>query len=184
MAEITPAKQNIFEEETQFRSSVNESVQQKIGGSINFINTRQYDKHEWNLNGNYPLGVGSTGLDGVFPFLFDVELTGFWYYAGDIGSSGTTTIDVHRITGGDTDAGSIFTALPSVDTTAADGSITIYNAITSSFLSNPTGHSSAAIDTGESNPLHLNSGDALRLDLDTAMLSANNFQFGIFFRPR
>ena len=184
MTDIADAKAPIQEEETQFRSALSEQLFQKVGGAINFINNRQYDKHEWNLNGNYSLGVGSSGLDGVFPFLVNVELTGFWYYADQVGSAGTTTIDVHRITGGGTDAGSIFTTLPSVDTTASSGSITVYNAVTSNFYSNPTGHSAAAIDTGETNPLYLNAGDALRLDLDSVMLEANNFQFGIFFRPR
>lgn len=184
MAEITPTKQNIFTEETQFRSSVNESVQQKIGGSINFINSFQYIDKSWELNGNYPLGVGSSGVDGVFPFLFNVELTGFWYYTSDVGTSGTTTVDLHRITGGSTDVGSIFTTLPSIDSTASDGSTTVFNAIDNVFLSNPVGHSSAVIDTGESNPYYLNQGDLLRLDLDTSMQSGNNFQFGIYYRPR
>lgn len=179
MSNLAEARKDIELEDVKYRSSVSEAVGNKIGASINFINRRQYDKHSWNLNGPYALGVGSTGPDGVFTFLFDVEIVGFSYYAGVIGNSGTTTVDVHWISGGDTDEGTIFTTKPSVTTTAADDTITTRDVLNGVTLTNPTGHTLAVLNKTE-----FDAGDTLRLDLDDAMTGANNFQFTIFFRPR
>ena len=179
MAIVTPARKNIEINDVAFRSSISEAVGNKISAFINFINSFQYDKHSWNLNGPYSLGVGSTGTDGVFTFLFNVEVVGFSYYAGVIGNSGTTTVDVHWISGGDTDEGTIFTTKPSVTTTASDDTITTRDVLNSATLSNPTGHTLAVL-----NKTDFDAGDTLRLDLDDAMTGANNFQFTIFFRPR
>jgi len=178
MTDIADAKSIIQEEESQFGAAVSEAYAFKVGASINFINNRQYDKHSWNINGFYKLGEGSS-IDGIFPFLFDVELTGFYYFNGATGITGTTTIDVHWLSGGTVDEGTIFSTKPSVTTTAPSGSYTLYNQVTSTTISNPTGHTLAALSK-----VQFNAGDALRLDLDSAMSGATNFQFGIMFRPR
>ena len=175
MANLQEARELVQSEEVQFRSAISEQLLSKIGANQNHIFLRQYDKHSWNLNGPYHLGVGSSGLDGVFPFLFDVEITGFWYYADTIGD-GTTTIDIHWLNAGD--QGSIFSTHPSVDATASDQSVTIYRQTDSTTLSNPTGHTLAVLSKTQ-----FSAGDSLRLDLDAAMTGASDFQFGIFFRP-
>jgi hypothetical protein len=41
---------------------------QELGASINFINLRQFDTKQFELNGLYRKGVGVTGSDGVFPY--------------------------------------------------------------------------------------------------------------------
>lgn len=179
MSNLTEARKDIELEDVAFRSSISEAVGNKIGASINFINRRQYDKHSWNLNGSYALGVGSTGPDGVFTFLFDVEVVGFSYYAGTIGNTGQTIVDIHWISSGTTDEGTIFTTRPEVDTTASNNTITTRDVLNSTTLSNPTGHTLAVLNKTE-----FDAGDTLRLDLDDAMTGANNFQFTIFFRPR
>ena len=178
MAQISDARANIQEQDVQFRSSVSEAVGNKLGGSINFINNRQNDKHSWNLNGPYSLGTGSIGVDGVFPCLFDMAITGFAYYNNETGGVGTTTIDIHRLDPFGTDSGSIFSTLPSVDTTAANNTTTIYDVLNSNTIANPTGHTLAVL-----NQTAFAAGHVLRLDLDSAMNSANNFQFVIYFRP-
>lgn len=178
MADVTPARVNVQDEETDFRSALSEALFKKVGGSINFINDKQYDKHAWNLNGPYALGVGSM-VDGIFPFLFDVELTGFWYYIDDVGT-GTTTIDIHKLSsGGTSDDGTIFSVLPSVNGTAANGTYTLYDQVNSTTIANPTGHTLAVLST-----INFDAGEALRLDLDAAQTDSNNFQMGIMFRPR
>ena len=179
MTDVTESRINIQEEEVNFRAAVSEGTFKRIGSSINFINLRQYDSHAFNLNGSYVLGVGSTGLDGLFTFLFDVELTGFSYGIGNPGSSSSTIVDIHRITGGDTDAGSIFTTRPEVASTAGSGTVTIYREVDSTTLALPTGHTLAVLNT-----TLFDAGDALRFDLDQAMSEAEDFFFRIFFRPR
>lgn len=179
MSNLTEVRKDIELEDVKFRSSISEAVGNKIGASINFINRRQYDKHSWNLNGPYALGAGSKGPDGVFTFLFNAEVVGFSYYAGSIGNSGQTIVDVHWISGGEIDEGTIFTTRPQIDIVASNDTITTRDVINSTTLTNPTGHTLAVL-----NKTQFNAGDTLRLDLDDAMTGANNFQFTIFFRPR
>lgn len=179
MSNLTEARSDIELEDVKFRASISEAVGNKMGASINFINRKQYDKHSWNLNGPYSLGVGSTGTDGVYTFLFDAEIVGFSYFNGTTGTSGTTTIDITYLDVAQVDQGSIFSTLPSVTTTAANNTFTTYDVLNSTTLSNPTGHTLAVMSTTS-----FNAGDTLRLDLNAAMIAANNFQMTIYFRPR
>ena len=154
----------------------------KLGQSVNFINKRQYDDHSWHLNGVYALGQGFQGLDGVFTFLFDAEIVGFSYFNGKTGINSSTIIDVHKLTDGGTDAGSIWDVKPEVDTTAADSSYYVYDQLNGQEpFSPPTGFTQAVLN---SNFVNYNAGDALRLDIDQAMGGANNFQLTMFYRPR
>jgi len=179
MSNLTETRQDIELEDVAYRASVSEAVANKLGSSVNFINRRQYDTHSWHINGDYSTGTGSVGLDGIFPFLFDVEIVGFSYYAGNVGISGTTSIDVHWLNAGGSDNGTIFSTKPSISSVAAPGEYTLYNQLTSTIISNPTGHTLAVLSKTT-----FNSGDALRLDLDSTMSEANNFQFSIQYRPR
>jgi hypothetical protein len=178
MADLPEARKIIQIEAVQQRGSLSESLFQDIGANQNFHALKQYDKHSWNLNGPFALGIGSSGLDGVFPFLFDVEITGFWYYADRIGV-GTTTIDIDWYDSTGANNGSIFSTLPSVDGTASDSSFTTYRQTDSTTLSNPTGHALAVLSKTT-----FDAGDVLKLTLTAAQTGASDFQFGIFFRPR
>lgn len=179
MSNLAESRQDIELEDVAYRASVSEAVANKIGTSINFINRRQCDQHAWHLNGDYALGAGSTGTDGIFVFLFDAEIVGFSYYNQETGTSGSTTVDVHWLSGGGTDEGSIFSTLPDVDSTASNGTYTVYDQINSTTLSNPTGHTLAVLSKTD-----FVAGDALRLDLDSAMSGADTFQLIIHYRPR
>lgn len=179
MSNLTEAREDIELEDVAYKASVSEAVGTKLGQSINFINRRQYDKHSWHLNGDYTLGAGSTGPDGVFIFLFDADVIGFMYYSGGVGTTGTTTVDVHWLNAGGTDNGSIFSTLPAVTTTSSNGSYTLYDQLNATTIFNPTGHTLAVLSKTS-----FDAGDALRLDLDAVMSGADNFQFDIYFRPR
>ena len=178
MSDLPAARKIVQLEAVQQRGSLSENLFQDVAANQNFHALYQYDKHSWNLNGPFHLGVGSSGLDGVFPFLFDVEITGFWYYADTIGD-GTTTIDIDWYDSAGVDQGSIFSTLPSVDGTASDSSFTTYRQVDSTTLSNPTGHTLAVLSKTQ-----FDAGDVLKLTLTAAQTGASDFQFGIFFRPR
>ena len=178
MAAVNDSRNIIQIEDVQFRSSVSEAVGTKLAGTLNFISNRQNDKHSWHLNGPYRLGVGSTGTDGVFPCLFNMAITGFSYYSGESGTSGTTTVDVHLLDGDGVDSGSIFITKPSVDSTSLDNSTTVYDVLNSTAVTSPVGHTLAVL-----NQTVFNAGDVLRLDLDGGMVGGSDFQFIIFFRP-
>ena len=178
MAEVTPSRNVIQVNDVKFRSSISEAVGNKLSASINHIFYYQTDRHVFNLNGPYSLGAGSIGTDGVFIFPFDAEIVAFDYYNGDTGTSNYTEVDVHWLSGGDTDEGTIFSTKPKVETTAADGTYTLYRVSDSTTVSNPTGHTLAVLSKTT-----FAAGDAIRLDLDFAMLGANNFQLAFHFRP-
>ena len=179
MTAVTDSRNIIQIEEVQFRSSVSEAVGTKLAGTLNFINNRQNDTHSWHLNGPYRLGVGSTGSDGVFACMFDMSITGFSYTSGQSGTSGTTTVDIHLLSGAGVDSGSIFTTPPSVDSASANYSTTIRDVLNSTTLSLPTGHTLAVL-----NQTDFDAGDVLRLDLDAGMTGGSDFQLTIYFRPR
>lgn len=179
MAELTPARNNVFEEEVRFRAPVSESTFTRFGQAVNFINTRQYDTHSWHLNGPINLFTETLGPDGVFNFIYDAEIVGFNYYIGNTnGAQQSLIVDVHRLTGGDTDAGSIFSTRPEIQTSAASDTYTSYRTIDSTTLALPTGHVLAVLSTTE-----VNAGDSLRLDLDQKS-AMRQFQFGLMYRPR
>jgi len=181
MAEITPARSNIREEETTYRAAVSEALLTKAGASINFINDFQYDQRSFQLNGSYALGLGQQGADQVIPLLFDCEIVGYSLWNGASGTSGQSTFDIHRLTGGDTDAGSIFSTRPEVDSTASDNTYSMYDFANATSVNLPTGFTHGVLITdGEK----LDRGDSLRLDIDDAMPGASNAGVYIFIRPR
>lgn len=179
MTQIVPARADIEIEEVSYRASVSEFTFNKIGGSVNFINNRQYDTHRFQLNGSYPLGAGSTGTDGAYIFLFNCELVGLSIYHGQQGLSGTTYVDLHWLSGGNTDEGSIFTTRPTIDSSAVDFSYSLYDVLNSSDIILPTGITSPVF-----NKVNFNQGDAIRFDLDSAMVGARDLSVTIHFRPR
>jgi len=179
MSNLPEARKDVELEDVKFQSSVSEAVGNKIGASLNFINRRQYDDHSFHLNGPYHFGEGSTGSDGIFTFMFDAEVVGFSYYNGKTGTSGFTEIDIHWLSGGATDNGTIFSIKPRIDTTASNDTYASYRELDSATLSLPTGFTLATLSKTQ-----FDAGDAIRLDLDSAMIGANNFQFTFFYRPR
>ena len=178
MTDITEARENIQIEDVKFKSAVSEAVASILGGSINFINKRQYDCHNWNLNGDFSLVQLSEVGDGVFICQENMEIVGYALYIGTNGNSGNTTVDIHSISSDGTDNGSIFTTKPSIDDTASDGSFTHSN-VRDSDNEVPTGHTLVVF-----NNLNFNRHDGLRLDLDSASGGASDLQLTIFFRPR
>lgn len=170
----------IQNEETRFRSPTSESMFQRIGGAINHIMNRQYDSHAWHLNGLYSLfGIGVLGPDGIMPIMFDMEVVGYVMYQGTAGTSSSSIFDIHKLTGGGTDAGTIFSTKPAIDSTAASGSYSLIDVVNSVDVQLPTGHTKAVFST-----VNFDRGEALRFDLDQAMPEARDLNFQILFRPR
>lgn len=178
MSDITPARKNVTVEESKFRAAVSEAYSFKIGASVNFINGFQNNRHAWHLNGSYSSGVGSQGPDGIFVFLFNAELVGISYYNNTTGTSGSTVTDIHWLSGGDTDNGTIFTTPPTVSSSAANNTYFLKDLISDTVIYQPTGFTEAVLSKTT-----FNQGDALRLDLDNAMVGANNFQVILHYRP-
>lgn len=179
MTDLTEFRRLLQVEQTRFRAGVSENFAQTLGSSMNFILQREYQLHAWHLNGRYARLETLIGPDGVFPVLFPVTLVGYILYNGQTGISGTTVLDVHHLSGGDTDNGSIFTSKPSLDTTASNDTYSMYRITDSTTLALPTGHTLATF-----NAVDFAAGDALRLDIDNSMTQAQDVTFALMYRPR
>ena len=178
MTDIAPARRNIQIEEVQYRASVSEFTANAIGGAVNFINEKQYDSHRFQLNGTYSLGAGSTGTDGAYICLFNMQILAISIFHGRQGTSGTTTLDIHWLSGGSTDEGTIFSSKPTINSSAVDNSYSLYDVSTASDIVLPTGFTSPSLSKST-----FNQGEALRFDLDTAMSGAKDVNITIHFRP-
>jgi hypothetical protein len=178
MADIADERSNIDENLAKFNSALSESFFFLLGASINFINKKQYDTHSFFLNGVYSPGAGSVNIDGFHVFQFDAEIVGISFGNAVLGTSGTTTMDIHKITNGGTDAGSIFGTKPSIISTAGNDSYAAESYETATSLA-PTGYTLPTVPNREFNQF-----DGLRFDLDSAMGEAENLFINIHFRPR
>jgi hypothetical protein len=179
MVDVADLKKNIQVESVQYRSSISESTGFALAGSINFINNRQYDTHQFNFNGRYSLGVSVLGADGVFPILFNMEIVGFSMFTRKSGTSGTTEIDLQWFDGANSNQGSIFTTKPSIDSTSSDNSYLIKNILTNTDVILPTGATSPVFSKTE-----FDAGDAVLCRIDSAMSDAEGLHVLVHFRPR
>jgi hypothetical protein len=182
MSNLPEARRDIALEDVAFRSSVSEAVGGKLGSSINFINRRQNDKHDWHLNGPYALGVGSAGPDGIIVFPFDAEIVAYVFYNGTVGASGTTEVSIKRLDVGGAVLGEFFLLNPIIDSTSASGSFSGFNYLTNLQIALPTGHSLGTVFP--SSNLQYTAGQGLRLDLVSGMTGGQTLQFTIYYRPR
>lgn len=158
MAEIPALRQQIQIPETQFRAAVSESTWQKIGGSINFINTLQkYDKGFF-VNGGYGvLSMPFLGLDGLFVIPDNFKITNVAMAVKTAGSSGSTTMDLKYATTPGGPFTSIFSTTPSINYSAGNYSW----CYTGSSFANTTAPVLLTTD--------LNAGAALRCDILSVM---------------
>lgn len=164
--------------EVKNAASVSESTWRKIAGMINFLGHRAHQEKNFMLNGAYG------GLQGLYPinaadgmafFEFDAEIFNVWVYNNNAGTSGITELDVKlkpKVGGSFT---SIFSTTPKID----------FNAPDSTFFEigdTGTGIVAPVLDGGV--PYSVDRGDAIRLDLITAMPNAESCGIVIHFRPR
>lgn len=178
MTDIADSRNIIQVEETQYRSAVSESLLTRVGAVSNFISNRQYDKHSWHLNGRFQ-SLPFIGPDGIFTFLFDAEVAGFASYMGNTGTSGTSEFDVIWQNSDGVDQSTIWSARPQIQSSANDGSFTLFNNVTSTTIAAPSGHT-----VGVLSKTQFDAGDGIRLDTVSSASGAQNFQFTIMYRPR
>lgn len=177
MAEITASKNNIQIEEVSYKSSISEATGFKLGAAINFINNRQYDTKQFNLNGTY--SYPGVGLDGAYGVLWDCEIVGCMMFNLVAGTSGTTTLDLKRYTASDTGGTSIFGTKPAISYTAGNNAFVFQRFIDGTTLENPTGTTLPVL-----NSTQLNAGDMLVLELTAYQAGAKNCGLMLFTRPR
>lgn len=93
----------------------------RVGGSINFINTRHVYQHNWHLNGQYNIVTPpNLALDGFITYPFPFEIVDVMMFTGDgVGTGGLTEADIKWKPELSGTYQSIFATTPKVDDTAA-----------------------------------------------------------------
>lgn len=179
MATLVPdLKRFIVGLEVKAASSVSEATWRKIGGMINFLGHRSHQEKAFYINGNYGMLQGLypiNAIDGMAFFEFDAEIFNVWVYNVVAGTSGTTELDLKlkpKLSGSFT---SIFSTTPKITSAAASN---VFFEIGDSM----TGVTAPVLSGGT--PKSVNQGDAIRLDLISAMVGAEHCGVVIHFRPR
>jgi len=179
MADITPRRINIQEEETAYRAAVSEATLSRVGASTNFINMKQYDSRGFFLNGPYSIIGAQTGVDGAWGILFDIEIIGVMMFNLVAGSSGTTTLDIRRFTASNTGNTSIFTVKPSLTNASGNNAFVFRDFLNSITLESPTGATVPTLAV-----TNLNAGDMLTMNKDASQVGGENCGILIYYRPR
>jgi len=175
MTEITGVRKNIQIEEVQTEAGISEAVAQKIGSSMNFINNFQNKGFDFKfLNKFAPI---SGGEDGVRGLIFNAEIIGLSGYIRQSGSSGSTVIDIHSLTGA-TDNGSILST-PLTLTSAVSNGLVFFTDLLTPNSSGGTGVTLPVFST-----VNLNAGQGLRVDLVSNAIDALDLSLTIHYRPR
>jgi hypothetical protein len=116
VTQITPVRKYIEFEETQFRAAVSESTAQKIGSSINFINTYQRQQKQFFVSGKYAqLSLPFYGIDGLELMEVKGEIVNAFMYVRQAGTGGTTQFDLEYATSPGGSWTSVFSTKPSIN---------------------------------------------------------------------
>lgn len=179
MGILADLKKYIYSEEVDRNKGVNQSTWRKIGGAINFILHRTHEVKRFTINGAYgqlpPSSYPFLFVDGVHVFEFDAEIFNIWVYNKNSGGTGTTELDIKKAPAGSSVWTSILTTTAKILPTAAAG-------IRFKIGDVATGITAPVMT---SNPLQVNAGDAIRMDLITAISGVNGGAgMIIHFRPR
>lgn len=176
MADVTPARNNIQVEETQYKAAVSEAVGQKIGGAINFINTYITQKFYFGVSGPFDsltLPYTDFGYQEVFPF--DAEIVNVYCRYGVAGTSGTSEIDIEWAADNSGTWASIFSTTPKVAHNAADNGV---------FDADGVSTTPANCTQPVLSKTTFDAGDKLRCILESAAVAADGFILVIEWRPR
>ena len=175
MTDIAGARRNLQIEELQTESGVSEATFQKLGSSVNFVNNFQNKAFEYKFLG--PFRPISGGEDGVRSLIFNAEIVGLSGYIRQSGTSGTTQVDIHSITGS-TDNGAILSTPLSLTSAASNGIVFFTELLT------PSSSGGTGITLPVFSATDFNAGDGFRVDLVSNADDALDLTLTIHYRPR
>lgn len=177
MADVTPFRSLMTEEETDYNSAVSESLLQKQAANNNFIHKFQTKHLKFKFLGNFsPLTLPEDGAEAV---LFDSEIVGISGILFDRGDSGTTELDLKVYRNG-VDQGSILTT--TLQITQGAGVAQFFTELETPNSSATAGVTLPVIDTAGSKQV-LQPGDAIVPKLVSAAVSVENLTITVHYRP-
>lgn len=159
-----PDELNLIQvEAVRFRSAVSEDILQTMGKTSNFLANRIYEEKQFFLNGRYNITGGAvSSVDGMVFFQFAATILNVFAFSTVPGGSGTTELDIKRATTSGGAFTSIFTTTPKFDSTSGASVWVDANGI----VAPGTGVTAPVLDPSQ---VSVNAGDALRVDLISAM---------------
>lgn len=176
MTDVADLRAIIQQEESNFKFAVSQSWAYKLAGAVNFINNRQHQEKRFDLNGPYNIGTEYpyTQIDGMTFFYKDATVVDCFMFIRDVGSSGTTELDVKWAAQGSGVWASIFSTTPKIDSSAgSDTSIHL-------------GQTGAGLTPAVFSKTSFSAGDRIRMDLIAAQAGSTVFGTGLvlIYRPR
>lgn len=180
MAKVTATKTDIFTEELDFRSAVSEQLLTKIGSNIQFIHDRQMMVFDFRFLG--PFQSIANGEDSALPLPFNIEICAISFRLRDCGSSGNTTVDMHKISSSGSDTGSIFTNKIVVAHNENNEAGFFVNFIEST--NNNVVQAASQMPTMSDANRNIDAGESIRVDIDSNATAAKDLAVYIYYRPR
>ena len=184
---LTGTRQDIYQEEVDYRSALSENLMTKLGQGINFINDNQLVTFNYRYLG--PFRTLSGGEDGVLVMPYAGEIIG---YSGHIrvapsGGGSIIAIDIHKLNSSGVDQGTMLENTIQISTSAANNAMFMKNTL-SSFESSTTGiggGGGGGSDLPNVTTSDFAAGEGLRVDLEGATGShgAEDLSFNIWIRP-
>lgn len=176
MADIPSIYEGLIqEEECQFKAAVGEYTQRRMGSNLNFIHDYHIFEHAFKMNGPVGAFAGRLGVDGLFVFPYDAEITDVIIYRETPGSSGAFEADILRSNFPNSGFSTIFSQRPIITSGAAAyttcGVGDVVTGVTAPIL--------------QSLPLQVSAKDRLRMDI-ISMESGFPENAGVLikYRPR
>jgi len=180
MAKVTPAKQDFYTEEVDYRSAVSEQLLTKIASNVQFVHDKQMCIYDFKFLG--PFNSISGGEDGGIPLIVDIEIVGLAWRARQWGTSGTTQLDLHKINSSGTDQGSLLNSNWIIAHNEVDQKGFYKNFVDAT--ENAHSQSASNMPNISSSNLLLSAGESLRLDIVSNATAANDLAVYIYYRPR
>jgi len=177
---VTPAKQDFFTEEVDYKSALSEQLMTKIATNVQFIHDRQMSVYDFRFMG--PFHKISGGEDGLHIAPFNLEICAISFTLRDCGSSGTTTVDLHKVNSSGADQGSIFTNKIIVAHNEANQSGFFVNFIEST--NNNVVQGASQMPTMTDSNREINAGESIRIDIDGNATGAKDLVVYVYYRPR
>lgn len=181
MGVLGDIKKYIYSEEVDRNKGVAQSTWRKIGGAINFILHRTHEVKRFSINGAYgqlpPGQYPVLFVDSAHVFEFDAEIFNIHVVSyRSAAGAGQTELDLKIAPSGSEVYTSILTTTAKIQPSSA---------LIKRFKLGDTGITGIVAPVMTSAPFNVNAGDAIRLDLISA-LSGQTGQLGLIIhhRPR
>ena len=184
---LTGVRNDIFQDETDYRSAISENLMSKIGQSINFINDNQLQTFNWRYLG--PFLTLSTGEDGVLVFPYDLEVVGYSGHIRVAPTAGGTIlgVDIHKLNSSGVDQGTILENNIQISTSAANNAMFYKNTITSTETTTTGigGGGGGSTDLPNITTTSFSAGEGMRVDIMDAVAGhgGEDLSFNVWVRP-